>query len=132
MTVTAVVADDDPQVLSLTGAWLRAAGCDALLSSSFADAEVQIKTFEPTILIADVRLNGFNGIQLGRLACRVRSDTRVLMISGVDDPVLRRDIEELGAAFLQKPFRADALLSAVGLSRQAPLRQRRETESPRR
>jgi DNA-binding response OmpR family regulator len=124
MNVKAVIVDDDPQVLSLAGAWLRSAGCDAMLSSCFADARVQIGLFEPTILIADVRLDGFNGIQLGMLARRVRSDVRVLFISGVDDPVLRRDIADLGATFLQKPFRADALLNAVGLSRRRKPRRR--------
>jgi FixJ family two-component response regulator len=118
MNLNAVVVDDDPQVLSLASRWLRSAGCESVMSSScFADARVQIKVFEPSILIADVRLGDFNGLQLGLLARRVRTDVRILIISGWDDCVLRRETEQFGATFLQKPLRADALLSAVGLRR---------------
>jgi DNA-binding NtrC family response regulator len=112
----AVVVDDDAQVLALAGRWLHLAGCEAVMASSFADARVQIELCEPTILIADVRLSGFNGIQLGLLARRVRSDARVLIISGWDDPVLRRETHLMGATFLAKPLRAEQVLSAVGLN----------------
>ena len=115
MALKAVVVDDDPQVLSLAGRWLRSAGCETVMSSSFAEARVQIEVCEPSILIADVRLGDFNGIQLGLLARRIRFDVRVLIISGWDDSVLRREAERLGAAFLQKPLSAGALLAAVGL-----------------
>ena len=82
----ALVVDDDAQVAALAGRWLRSAGCEAVLASSFGDARVQIALCEPAILIADVRLSGFNGIQLGLLARRVRPDTRIVIISGWDDP----------------------------------------------
>lgn len=117
MDIKAMVVDDDPQVLSLTARWLRSAGCEVVMSSSFAEARLQIEVCEPSILVADVRLGDFNGLQLGLLARRVRSDVRVLIISGWDDSVLRREAEQFGATFLQKPFNARTLLSAVGLSR---------------
>jgi FixJ family two-component response regulator len=123
MEFSAVIVDDDPHVLSLAGRWLRQAGCHAVMSRSFADAQTQIVVFEPTILIADVRLGDFNGIQLGHLAQRIRGDVRILIISGWDDCVLRREAERLGATFLAKPFTAAALLSAVGLSPDRPQRQ---------
>ncbi len=120
MEFRAVVVDDDPHVLSLASRWLKKAGCDAVMSSSFADAQMQIVVFEPTILIADVRLGDFNGIQLGLLAQRIRGDVRILIISGWDDCVLRREAERLGGAFLPKPFTAAALLAAIGLSPDSP------------
>ena len=117
MDVTrALVVDDDAQVAALAGRWLRSAGCEAMVASSFGDARVQIELCEPAILIADVRLSGFNGIQLGLLARRVRPDTRIVIISGWDDPVLRREAGLLGATFLAKPLQAEQLLSAVGLA----------------
>ena len=117
MDFKALVVDDDAQVLSLAARWLRSAGCDAMMSGSFADAQTKIMVCQPSILIADVRLGDFNGIQLGLLAQRIRMDVRVLIISGWDDCVLRREAERLGATFLPKPFTAAALLAAVGLSR---------------
>ena len=119
MDTRAVVVDDDPQVLALAGRWLRSAGCDAVMSTSFSDARMQIAVFEPAILIADVRLGTFNGLQLGLLAREIRSDVRILIISGWDDAMLRREAEQIGAMFLQKPLSATAFLRALGLSRGA-------------
>jgi two-component system response regulator RegA len=119
MPMTAVVVDDDPQVLTLAARWLRSAGCEPVMSSCFADARMQIKVFEPSIVIADVRLGGFNGLQLGLLARQIREDVRVLIISGWDEVVLRREAAEFGATFLQKPLSSEQLLTAVGLKRAA-------------
>ena len=113
MEELALVADDDPQVLAITARWLMTAGYNVVTASDFADARAQIRLREPGIVIADVRLGEFNGIQLGLLAREIRPDVRVVIISGFDDTVLRRDARDIGAAFLQKPLRAAALLVAV-------------------
>lgn len=118
MALNAVVVDDDPQLLALVGRWLRSAGCETVLTSGFAEARVQIEVCAPAILVADVRLGDFNGIQLGLLARQTRPDVRLLIISGWDDSVIRREAEQIGATFLQKPLRADELLAALGLSRE--------------
>lgn len=108
-----LVVDDDPQVLSLTARWLRAAGYDPVMSNDFRDARVQIQVCEPSIVVADVRLGSFNGIQLGLLARRIRFDAGVVIISGWDDASLRREAAQIGAEYLQKPFQANDLLSAM-------------------
>ena len=114
MTVKALVVDDDPQVLALASRWLQSGGFEALTATCFADARVQIQVFNPAVVVADVRLGDFNGIQLGMLAQSNRADVRVVIMSGFGDGVLERDVAEFGGRFLQKPFGAQQLLAAVG------------------
>src|SRR5215470_16184965 len=97
-----LVVDDDPHVLSLTARYLRAAGYDPVLSNDFGDARVQIGVVEPDVVVADIRLGSYNGIQLGILARTVRADAGVVIISGYDDAVLRREAAQIGAQYLAK------------------------------
>ena len=109
-----LIEDDDPQVLSLTARWLNAAGYDAVMSNDFSEARIQMQVCEPSVVVADVRLGSFNGIQLAHLARHIRADAGVVIISGWDDPVLRREAAQIGAEYLQKPFQAPELLAAIG------------------
>jgi DNA-binding NtrC family response regulator len=108
-----LVVDDDDAVLSLTGRWLTARGYDVVTANDFTEARAEIQLCRPQIVVIDVRLGQFNGIQLGMLAQEVRSEVQLVIISGWDDPVLRRDAEHLGAVYVQKPFRAVDLIAAI-------------------
>jgi DNA-binding response OmpR family regulator len=110
----ALVVDDDPQVLSLITRWLEDAGYDVSTTVSFADAKLRIESDKPDALVVDVRLEAFNGIQLAVRARAERFDTRIAIVSGFDDPVLRREAMACAAAFLVKPLNRDELLQAIG------------------
>src|SRR4029079_18317575 len=86
----AMVVDDDPQVLSLTARCLQDAGYETVLSSDFPEARLQMQVCEPSVVVADIRLGSFNGLQLGILARLIRSDVGLVIIFGLDDPGLRR------------------------------------------
>ena len=109
----ALVVDDDSQILSITGRWLRRAGYDVELANSFEDARVAIELSAPDIVVSDIRLGEFNGIHVGILARKARPDVRLIMISGWDDPVLRHHASQLDASYIQKPLHAATFLSAV-------------------
>jgi DNA-binding response OmpR family regulator len=111
---SAFVVDDDKFVAALVASWLSKAGYDVKTSGSFAEAKEQILAQSPPILIVDVRLEGFNGIHLAILARELNPDTRIIVLSGYDDPVLRRDAVALGATYLVKPLKSEDLLEAIG------------------
>jgi DNA-binding response OmpR family regulator len=117
----ALIVDDDRQLSALTERWLLAAGYDVLVSNDFTDARMQIQLRKPDIVVADIRLGEFNGLQLGWLAREVRYDVHLVIISGWDDCVLRREAITLGAAFVKKPFRAAELLAAIASNELVPL-----------
>jgi DNA-binding response OmpR family regulator len=110
----ALVVDDDAQVLSLLKRWLEDAGYDVNTTVSFADAKLLIESDKPDVLVVDVRLEAFNGIQLAVRARAERFDTRIAIVSGFDDPVLRREAMACAAAFLLKPLNRAELLQAIG------------------
>ncbi len=110
---SALVVDDDKQVSGLLSRWLSTAGYDVKACDGFEDARQQITEGRPDVLIVDVRLKGFNGIHLAILARQLRSDSQIVVLSGWDDPVLRREANACGATYLCKPLKADELLGAL-------------------
>ena len=109
----ALIVDDDVHVLSLVRQLMETAGYEVLSASNFAQAREYIHNHDLAILVADVRLGDFNGIQLGILAKNARPNVRIVIMSGWDDPVLRHEADQLGAAYVQKPFSAEELRSAL-------------------
>jgi DNA-binding response OmpR family regulator len=109
----ALIVDDDVQVLSFVKQLMETAGYDVLSASNFAQARSYIQSHDLAILVADVRLGDFNGIQLGILAKNSQPNVRIVIMSGWDDPVLRHEADQLGAVYVQKPFSAEELRSAL-------------------
>ncbi len=109
----AIVVDDHPLVLAAVTGYLVSAGCEVVSFSSFTDAKNHMVSSAVDILVTDVRLGAFNGLQLVGLAKSRWPATVAVVISGFDDPVLRREAELMDATFLLKPMTRDELVSAV-------------------
>ena len=62
------------------------------------------------LLLTDVRLGAFNGIQLAVIARRLVPDVSIVVFSGVDDPVLREEARRVSATYLLKPLDPEQLL----------------------
>ena len=107
----AVVVDDDPSLLEALSSVLKEAGCAVTAFDRFQDAKQYLATKEPPdILITDVRLGAFNGLQLALKSKLEHPSLVAVVMTGFDDPVLRRDAEMSGAHYLLKPVRPDALI----------------------
>jgi DNA-binding NtrC family response regulator len=107
-----LVVDDDPGVAALTSDCLEAAGYEVETAGSFADARLRISA-RYDVLIVDVRLEAFNGLQLAIQARASDPAMRIVVMTGWDDPVLREEAASIGAAFLPKPFDELQLLEVV-------------------
>jgi DNA-binding response OmpR family regulator len=110
---SAFVVDDDKLVSALVATWLAKAGYAVKTCGTFAEAKRQIMADSPPVLVVDVRLEGFNGIHLAILARQLNPNSRIVVLSGYDDPVLRRDAMALGAVYLLKPLNSAELLAAI-------------------
>lgn len=112
-----LVVDDDPR--------LRETLVDALrLEPRFRvegagdsyEGLIKVGTFQPHLLVLDVRMPGLDGFQVCR---RVKEDpvtygTKILAITGHVEGAARARLFEAGAdAFLGKPFRLEALHAEV-------------------
>jgi CheY-like chemotaxis protein len=117
-----MVVDDDKHVRDALDRWLTRAGYLVTKADGLTEAMSLLSGATPHALVIDVRLRDFNGFQLALHARRQDPHASIVMISGWDDPVLRREAEACGAKYLCKPFSADALLAVLAdVTRPSPL-----------
>ena len=104
-----LVVDDDPQILSGLEA-LLADDWDVRTAATGKEALVAFGEFSPDVVLLDVQLPDFSGIELLHQFKMYSETSAVIMMSGIGN--LERVVEsmKLGAeTFLQKPFDYDTL-----------------------
>jgi DNA-binding response OmpR family regulator len=99
-----VVVDDDPAVLDPLAKLLKTWGYEPLPFTRFEDARAFLAENAADILIVDVRLGQYNGLQLIHLARQNHPEMMLVAVSGFDDPVLRAAAADAGAAYFLKPI----------------------------
>lgn len=109
-----LIVDDDLSLLDALERALTQAGQRRVVAlGSFADARRALHTERFDVLITDVRLGAFNGLQLAVLGRDQNPDIQLIVFSGFDDPVLRQEAERLGAVYLVKPVTSRQLLELI-------------------
>jgi len=83
------------------------------IASTFANAKERLTVRPPEVLVADIRLGEYNGLQLVLRAKSQRPGTAAIVTSEVHDPVLQADAEALGATFVLKPIVDEELAAAI-------------------
>jgi len=106
----ALVVDDDEAVLRLMTHWLTRAGYAVVPCETFEQGKHQLTTSPPYVLLTDLRLGAFNGLQLVILARAQSPETIAVVMSAFDDATLRDEAARCGAHYLMKPFSLTQLL----------------------
>lgn len=110
---TALVVDSDfGNVRNLARA-LREEGLDVFEASTFQEGKFLWSTRAPDVLIVDIRLGQFNGLQLLMRARSDRPDLRAIITSSVPDPVLEAETHRFGGVFMVKPIDPRQVLNAL-------------------
>jgi two-component system phosphoglycerate transport system response regulator PgtA len=109
----ALVVDGDELFLEIASAWLTEAGYRVIACGNFSESKEHLAKKNVDLLVTDVRLGMFNGLQLVMLGRIQRPDMRAVVLTRFDDPVLRREAQAESATFLLKPVTAGQLLSAI-------------------
>jgi CheY-like chemotaxis protein len=89
--------------------WLTQAGCAVILVTSFSAAKSRLE-HRPALVISEVRLGDYNGLHL---ALRAKASAIPSAVIGDADPVLQREAERLGVAYLTHELDRAQLLSLV-------------------
>jgi len=111
-----LIAEDDQRLGVLIGKTLRQAGY-TVLQASHGEEALEIARGHRTpihLLIADVVMPDMNGCVLSQRVASLRTETRVLFMSGyADDAVRRYGLDTATAHFIRKPFSMDGLMSKM-------------------
>ena len=108
-----IVVDDDRQVLRYLTELLQETGFDTVSCERFLDAKGLLATSRPDLLLTDVRLGAYNGLQLAIFARERHPGLPVIVLTGYEDPTLRDEAVRAGAGFLVKPVPRAVLIDAV-------------------
>ena len=105
-----LVVDDQPTVLEGVELFFSGAGHEVTACSTFAEARRALQTSTYDLLLTDIRLGAFNGLQLALIARQQDARIRIAVFSGIDDAVLREEANRLSATYLVKPVGGHQLL----------------------
>ena len=110
MSARVLIVEDDAATRNGLTELLANAGYQTRALASFEEGLRALRTDAPDLLIADVRLGAYNGLQL-----LVSSPRRIpaIIITGFADPVLEADARQHGADYVLKPIAPAALLDLI-------------------
>ena len=108
-----LVVDDEPQVLEYLTSALNRSGYITTPCPKYEDAKAALAAGRPDLLLTDIRLGPFNGLQLAIFATQKYPGTPVIILTGYEDPTLRDEAARAGATFVMKPVRLEDLLAHV-------------------
>lgn len=106
--------DDDLSMLKSLGRLLRSAG---LIAEKFSDPAAflaHLRDAKCCVAILDVWMPQMNGLEVQARLRRDSPETRVIFLTGRDDPAVRETALTSGAfAFLTKPFEDETLVQLL-------------------
>jgi len=121
----ALLVDTDLASVQMLGEALRKAGYETVEANSYEDARRLCSAEQPTILVADVRLGPYNGLQLLLRARSLTANPIAVITCSLHDKVLEAETVRFGGTFLVKPVDPSQL---VALIRSAEIRMFPTTE----
>jgi len=107
-----LIVEDDKSTLSGWTELLRAAGYGVTGVSTYEEGRQELASM-PDLLITDVRLGVYNGLQLLMRGRMINPRLHAIVVTGYADQIVRREAIHLLAEHLEKPVDADRLLQVV-------------------
>ena len=105
-----LIVDDDTSTRSGLARLVGQAGYVTAVAGTFQDAVRALADEAPDLLITDVRLGEYNGLQLIATAAR---PIPAIVVTGFADRALEDEARRFGAAYLVKPVTPAVLLSLI-------------------
>jgi two-component system response regulator FixJ len=106
--------DDEPSVLKATSRLLSSSGWTV---ESFTDPVASLqyaRKRRPSVALIDIRMPIMDGLEVQRRLGTVSPATRVIVLTGKDDPAVRTSAMNAGASdFFLKPVIDGKLLAAI-------------------
>ena len=108
-----LVVDDEPKIRNIVASYLRQEGFDVSEAVDGPSAVAKARRLEPDVIILDVMLPGFDGIEALR-QIRTESDVYVIMLTARSEETDKLIGLSIGADdYVTKPFSARELVARV-------------------
>jgi len=108
------ILDDDASMLRALGRLLMSAGFSVEKFNQPAAFLSRLEQARCRVAILDVWMPVMNGLEVQTCLSQDSPETRIIFISGRDDPSVRQTALDAGAfAFLAKPFEDDVLVQLI-------------------
>jgi len=105
-----LIVDDDYATRNLMTFALTQKGYEIRAVNDISAALRELQNVKPDLLITDIRLEGYNGLQLLAMA---PDPIPAIVVTGFADPAIEADARRLGAEYLVKPVSPSALCTIV-------------------
>jgi DNA-binding response OmpR family regulator len=123
-----LVLDDDEHTLAGLVELLRGAQYQVTGAATYDAATRLLAVGSFDLLVSDVRLRGYNGLNLIRQTHVDHPEMATMIISGYDEPMMQLEAGRYGAEFLRKPIKPAVFLETIA---RALARVRRKRRWPR-
>ncbi|HEU5073391.1 MAG TPA: response regulator [Polyangiaceae bacterium] len=108
-----LVIDDDPALRQMLAHVLSAGNHQVVLAASAEEALELLVHWTFQVALIDHNLPGMEGLILGEYLRRNNPDMSIVMVTGSDDPSIRRRSRESSLGFLAKPFQVRDILRII-------------------
>lgn len=120
-----LVVEDDDRALAGMLELLRDAGHTVTGASTFDAARGLLELHSYDLLITDIRLRAFNGLQLVRRSRLLHPNMAVILVTAYEDAMLELEAGRYRAEYLLKPVKPADLLAAISRTLAHVKRERR-------
>lgn len=105
MNRTILIVEDEPNLGVTLNEYLNGLGHDCALATTCAKASELFNKLSPAIVLMDIGLPDGNGLDLAKKFRSIRKDFVLLFLSALNNPDIRVEGLEIGAAdYITKPF----------------------------
>lgn len=109
-----LIIDDEIRIAQIIGKFLTRNGYDVTTCTGAMPAYAHLKIEKFDLVLSDFRLEDSDGREILKKVKKDYPDTGVIIISGYSDPVLAKELVDLGAlTFITKPVYPHELLTTL-------------------
>lgn len=109
-----LIVDDESDIREFAKSFFKKRGIDVFTASGGRQALDIIAKENPNLVLLDVRMEEMTGIEALRELRKINKDTKVVMVSGVEDEEIVSEAKALGVVnFVHKPLILEELEKIV-------------------
>jgi two-component system response regulator PilR (NtrC family)/two-component system response regulator AtoC len=109
-----LIVDDEGDIREFAKHFFQKRGIDVVTVSGGQEALESIGFSNPDLVLLDVRMGDMTGVDVLKKLRDSGNQTKVIMVTGVEDPLIIKQVQELGVCgYVHKPLALEELERVV-------------------